>query len=636
MAEQATSDCSSPATTESDDKEFDPSAEMMVNDFDDERTLEEEEGLSGDSCCNELDDLQKEGDMPLEDLLAMYGYGGEPQETRSSSEEEILSNQDLTLDKEEIARDLLKHDDTNNETSVTDLLDSVEVPSENSQTVRLLRSRSQAESSGDESDDEDYEPEKEDDWKKMIQVGSDYQAVVPIGLCKYGDAPAYENEDRLLWDPNILMDDSVERYLEKVHADHLQNAQGVAAIPTGNHVRDDEQALYLLLQCGHNIEEALRRQRMQSVPPTDPMSLWSEEECRNFENGLRVYGKDFHLIQQHKVRTRSVGELVQFYYLWKKTERHDAFANKYRLEKKKYILHPGITDYMDRFVDELENPLPPQQPRDRSSSPNIHSLLYGDHKRQHHHDNENSDDLVRHSDNNCRVTEFKPVSKTESTSRETLSRSKTDAETSSTIPDSTQRLLQPKTESESRSNGAEVSSSSGENTHHNSIDKTSSSTATATSGNENYEPNPKRMRLLIPDDTEPVSSSSSSDHQTMNNHVDELEINSTCLQTLADVRGVQELADVRGVQELADVRGVHVLADVPAMQELAEVPVVQELAEVPAVQELFNSNIDNSLVNEVVSTSTELGTISSTATITTTASPCKLLQQTVPPETVAQ
>lgn len=54
------------------------------------------------------------------------------------------------------------------------------------------------------------------------------------------------------------------------------------------------------------------------------------------------------------MRTRSVGELVQFYYLWKKTERHDIFANKARLEKKKYTLHPGITDFMDRFLDEQE------------------------------------------------------------------------------------------------------------------------------------------------------------------------------------------------------------------------------------------------------------------------------------------
>ena len=78
--------------------------------------------------------------MPLSDLLSMYGYNAvnnsaEQQDTRSSSEEEILSNQDLTLDKDEIARDLLKNsdDDDDKETDVHDLINSV------SQTARLLR-----------------------------------------------------------------------------------------------------------------------------------------------------------------------------------------------------------------------------------------------------------------------------------------------------------------------------------------------------------------------------------------------------------------------------------------------------------------------------------------------------------------
>ena len=84
--------------------------------------------------------------MPLEELLAMYGYGGpgpqnpsnEPQESRSSSEEEILSNQDLTLDKDEIARDLhfLKDEENDNSASVNDLMDSVNLKSN---TARLLR-----------------------------------------------------------------------------------------------------------------------------------------------------------------------------------------------------------------------------------------------------------------------------------------------------------------------------------------------------------------------------------------------------------------------------------------------------------------------------------------------------------------
>ena len=32
---------------------------MMIHDYDDERTLEEEENMSGGSCANELDDLEK-------------------------------------------------------------------------------------------------------------------------------------------------------------------------------------------------------------------------------------------------------------------------------------------------------------------------------------------------------------------------------------------------------------------------------------------------------------------------------------------------------------------------------------------------------------------------------------------------
>ena len=42
------------------DRDFDPSADMLVHDFDDERTLEEEENLSGaESCAEELNDLEK-------------------------------------------------------------------------------------------------------------------------------------------------------------------------------------------------------------------------------------------------------------------------------------------------------------------------------------------------------------------------------------------------------------------------------------------------------------------------------------------------------------------------------------------------------------------------------------------------
>ncbi|XP_055316853.1 mesoderm induction early response protein 1 isoform X2 [Sitodiplosis mosellana] len=298
---------------------------------------------------------------------------------------------------------------------------------------RLLRANSQPNSDDEEEEDIDYSPE-EDEFKKKIMVGSEYQAQIPEGLCRYDDALPYENEDKLVWDPSQLQECDIESYLQKASIPVIVGSPSSNSpasptsqslqpkpltLPNGLHLRDDEGSLFLLLQCGHNTEEALRRRRLNATIPQTAVAvaatasnqspsientLWSEEECRNFESGLRVYGKDFHAIQQSKVRTRSVSELVQFYYLWKKTERHDIFANKARLEKKKYNLHPGLTDYMDRFLEEQENNGGisisnssnniitgvshgnnngnERTSRDRSMSPVINSLLYTDCKRQ--------------------------------------------------------------------------------------------------------------------------------------------------------------------------------------------------------------------------------------------------------------
>ncbi|XP_050297347.1 mesoderm induction early response protein 1-like [Anthonomus grandis grandis] len=195
---------------------------------------------------------------------------------------------------------------------------------------------------------------------KTIMVGGDYQAVIPEGLSNYGDALPYENDDKLLWDPEPLDSEAIDDYLKQA------NSLCKGSLPNGKHVRDNEPALHLLQQCGHNVEEALRRLQINKhLYEDDNMQIWSEEECRNFEAGIRLFGKNFWMTQQNKVRTRSVGELVQFYYLWKKSERHDMFANKIRLEKKKYVLHPGVTDFMDRFLEDSSDF------RDRSSSPNV-------------------------------------------------------------------------------------------------------------------------------------------------------------------------------------------------------------------------------------------------------------------------
>lgn len=69
------SSSSSVATSGANDVTFEPTVDMMVNDFDDEQTLNEEETLAELESHDpqlEIDALKEEADMPLEELLVKY------------------------------------------------------------------------------------------------------------------------------------------------------------------------------------------------------------------------------------------------------------------------------------------------------------------------------------------------------------------------------------------------------------------------------------------------------------------------------------------------------------------------------------------------------------------------------------
>lgn len=171
----------------------------------------------------------------------------------------------------------------------------------------------------DESDDEFSA--NEDEWRRVIQVGTDYQAAIPewtaspntLVIDKYeGDEEAAEeqtmtrtatrfageNRDYLLWKPptqaeiarmcsisaktplealeaklNQVLDEYVRAYDamfdEELAAVAAANAAAAAAaannaagttpttLPSGEHSRDDDHALYLLFKCGYSVAEAL-------------------------------------------------------------------------------------------------------------------------------------------------------------------------------------------------------------------------------------------------------------------------------------------------------------------------------------------------------------------------------------------
>ncbi|KAJ8271089.1 hypothetical protein GJAV_G00122600 [Gymnothorax javanicus] len=319
-------------------------------------------------------------EMPLEELLALYGYQvSDPRDSGDGSEPGEIPAllPEMTLDKDQIAKDLLSEEEM--PSPPDDLTSSVTTHPSDLFRLHLQahieggESRDHSSSESDEDSDDGSTPSSE--GRKDIMVGPQYQASIPP-LSHYScQERAYENEDQLLWLPGVLSGEAVEDFL--LQAQGWGGQEGAPETPnSGNIIRDSEQALYELVKCHFNMEEALRRLRFNVKVFREELCAWSEEECRNFEQGYRAHGKNFHLIQANKVRTRSVGECVEYYYAWKKSERHDYFTlQTSRLGRRKYNPQAGNMDDGEQDGDGgSRSQSPPQGPGtapqlDRASPP---------------------------------------------------------------------------------------------------------------------------------------------------------------------------------------------------------------------------------------------------------------------------
>ncbi|XP_075400225.1 mesoderm induction early response protein 2 isoform X2 [Tenrec ecaudatus] len=328
----------------------------------------------------EKDFISQSSDMPLDELLALCGYAAsDPVSEQERVGADAAPLPDMTLDKEQIAKDLLSGEEET-QSSADDLTPSVTSHATstlfpNQSGPRFLAGGDRDPTSSTSSNSPTSSDTEEDSLpvnkcKKEIMVGPQFQAdLSSLHLSRHGEK-IYENEDQLLWDPHVLPEREVEEFLYRALTRRWDEASG-PQLPDGESVKDSEQALYELVRCSFNAEEALRRLRF-NVKVVRGVCAWSEEECRNFEHGFRVHGKNFHLIQANKVRTRSVGECVEYYYLWKKSERFDYFTQQTRLGRRKYV-PSGTTD----GEQDLDGGDPDSSGRPRSAPP-LPSTANGD------------------------------------------------------------------------------------------------------------------------------------------------------------------------------------------------------------------------------------------------------------------
>ncbi|PIO59162.1 Myb-like DNA-binding domain protein, partial [Teladorsagia circumcincta] len=89
--------------------------------------------------------------------------------------------------------------------------------------------------------------------------------------------------------------------------------------------RDDEDALCALYRHRYDTDKAKAAFPFSRV--NQPFRTvrqgaleWDLSERDLFERGIAMYGKNFSVIQKRLLPYRRVGELVEYYYFWKKTD----------------------------------------------------------------------------------------------------------------------------------------------------------------------------------------------------------------------------------------------------------------------------------------------------------------------------
>jgi len=314
------------------------SEEFSEDEFeeDDEATMAEEE-LQGDNDVNEeLRLLNEEGEMSVEELRRRYCVDPEP----------MLPN------------------------DVVDQPCSSALPS--SGAVNPLKSYfmdGQGQGS-DEEEDEEYVPKVNEYWKKEVRIGNSYQAEkLPEPNVDNSDyVPTIESSP--IWKP-LRTDDEPKKlraFLEKVNTilhEREREANGTEEpeppqaprTPKSTAFADNEDALYALYVYNYDPDEAIKH--IPFPPANGPNctgpTVWhpmTPDEVDSFEHAFREHGKNFSLIQKSEMPDRKVGELIHFYYVWKKSERHDIFVDANRALGLQDANSTKTIDPMDLIVDQ--------------------------------------------------------------------------------------------------------------------------------------------------------------------------------------------------------------------------------------------------------------------------------------------
>lgn len=193
-----------------------------------------------------------------------------------------------------------------------------------------------------------------------IKIGSSYQCEVPLGMIKpEAETRVTEELEELVWSPdNELSDKVIDQFLViarsvgtfaravdeastlKQPSLHMSAAAASRDI-TLFHAMD------LLHKCKYNFSLASLKLVENGAPKLscDQMEDWTTAEAGLFEEAMEKYGKGFNEIWTDFLPWKTVKNLVEYYYMWKTTDRYVQQKRVKAVESEQKLKQVYVPDY---------------------------------------------------------------------------------------------------------------------------------------------------------------------------------------------------------------------------------------------------------------------------------------------------
>lgn len=209
-----------------------------------------------------------------------------------------------------------------------------------------------------------------------IRVGSKYQAEIPPPL-KGTDSRLQENLETLLWTPNHdLTDEHIDKFLVVTRSigtfaralDCSSSIKQPSLHMTAAAASRDItlfHAMDTLHKHNYDISDAASSLVPSSGPTLcrDELEEWTAAETNLFEQAMIKYKKNFKSIRNDFLPWKSLKNIVEYYYMWKTTDRYVQQKRAKALEsesklKQVYIPNydkPNTTSWNNNCVSEITN-----------------------------------------------------------------------------------------------------------------------------------------------------------------------------------------------------------------------------------------------------------------------------------------